>query len=308
MRTVQNIAVIWELFKEHRKSIFVVVLVFSLLGNGIQQQCIKARDERFKEFKEIMEQRVALAEDIRTATQEAGLPETITAGQPRVQLTEEQEQRLAALEARFSELEPQIVRLGLEFDPETHMRRGVQLYYRGLLDEAIVAWRRALQLRPDHPEAYKIYNNLGNSLADQGDHEAAIAAYHKALKLKPDFPEAYYNLGSALRDTGDYEAAIAAYHKAIQLKPDFPEAYNNLGVALAHQGDYPAAIAAFNKSLELRADFPPVYYNLGLALRHKGDDKDAITAYRKALELHPDAPWAEEARRRLGELESREGD
>src|SRR5262249_10084254 len=90
-------------------------------------------------------------------------------------------------------------------------------------------WADVDALRPDLAlESY----GLGVALYDQGKPEEAVAAYRKAIELKPDYAPAYFNLGTALYDLKRPGEAVAAHRKAIELKPDYPEAYNNLGVAL----------------------------------------------------------------------------
>ena len=65
----------------------------------------------------------------------------------------------------------------------------------------------------------------------------AVAAYRKAIELKSDDAEAYYNLGIALDDQKKLDEAVAAYRKAIELKPDYAKAHNSLGVTLRHTGE-----------------------------------------------------------------------
>jgi len=57
----------------------------------------------------------------------------------------------------------------------------------------------------------------------------AIEAFKRAIQLKPDYAEAYSNLGWAYNNTGAYAAAIDPLKKAIQLKPDLPEGHFNIG-------------------------------------------------------------------------------
>ena len=45
----------------------------------------------------------------------------------------------------------------------------------------------------------------GNALDDLGRLEEALAAYNKALEIKPDYAEAYYNMGNALLAKGKAE-------------------------------------------------------------------------------------------------------
>ncbi len=49
------------------------------------------------------------------------------------------------------------------------------------------------------------YNNLGNALRDQGKLEKAVQAYKQAIEINPQFPEAHHNLGTSLFLAGDFE-------------------------------------------------------------------------------------------------------
>ena len=52
----------------------------------------------------------------------------------------------------------------------------------GKEDEAILHYRAALRLKPDHA-----YNNLGNALKDKGMVKEAIHCYMTACRLMPQF-------------------------------------------------------------------------------------------------------------------------
>jgi tetratricopeptide (TPR) repeat protein len=47
----------------------------------------------------------------------------------------------------------------------------------------------------------------------------AIEAYEKALEIKPDYYEAYYGIGVAYASSNKFKEAIKAYKKAIEIKP-----------------------------------------------------------------------------------------
>jgi TPR repeat/Glycosyltransferase family 9 (heptosyltransferase)/Tetratricopeptide repeat len=68
--------------------------------------------------------------------------------------------------------------------------------------------------------------------------DEAIIAYRQAIALKPEYPEAYSNLGNALRDSGRLDEAIISYRQAIALKPNYAEAHGNLATALLLWGDF----------------------------------------------------------------------
>ncbi len=162
---------------------------------------------------------------------------------------------------------------------------GAALALRGLFDEALVCYRKALEIKPDFAEAHY---NLGVALARRGQVDEAIAHYRQVLKIKPDFADAHNNLGNALADRGQVDEAVAYYRKALEIKPDFAGAHNNLGMALAGRGQDDEAIAHYRKSLEIMPDYAGVHYNLGKVLAGRGQVDEAMAHYRKALEIMPD--------------------
>ena len=155
----------------------------------------------------------------------------------------------------------------------------------GQLDQAIVAFKRVLAIKPDYAEAYY---NMGNALKEQGKLDEAIEAYNKALAIKPDYAGAYYNMGVTLKEQGKLEEAIEAYNKALAIKPDYADAHYNMGVTLQEQGKLEEAIKAYNKALAIKPDYAGAYYNMGNALKDQGKLEEAIEAYNKALAIKPD--------------------
>ena len=155
----------------------------------------------------------------------------------------------------------------------------------GQLDDAILAFQRALSIKPDYAEAY---NNIGNALKDQDKIKEAIDAYNKALSIKPDYAEPFNNMGNALRDQGRLNEAIKVYKKALSIKPDYAEAYNNMGIALTEQRRLEEATEAYTKALSIKPDYANACYNMGITLKDQGKLEEAIEAYNKALSIKPD--------------------
>jgi predicted O-linked N-acetylglucosamine transferase (SPINDLY family) len=152
------------------------------------------------------------------------------------------------------------------------------------LDEAMVAYRQAIRLKPDYAEAY---SNLGKASKDLGQLDEAIAFYRQAIRLKPDLAEAHNNLGNALEGKGQLEEAIAAHRQAIGLKPDYAEAHNNLGNALAAKEQLDQAIASYREAIRLKPDYPQAHNNLGIALKGIGRLDEAMACYRQAIGIDP---------------------
>ncbi|HUG41823.1 MAG TPA: tetratricopeptide repeat protein [Longimicrobiales bacterium] len=102
------------------------------------------------------------------------------------------------------------------------------------------AYARALELRPDHPEALV---NLGRLLQEDGELEEAARLYARALEASGgDKPTAAYNLGIALEDLGRDGDAAAAYRRALQADSTFADAHFNLSRILERQGDKVSAL------------------------------------------------------------------
>lgn len=81
------------------------------------------------------------------------------------------------------------------------------------------AARRALQLRPNHPEALA---RLGRVAWMAGAHADAATLLGQASALAPEHPGIALWLGHALEDANDAEGASAAYRRAHVLMPDEP--------------------------------------------------------------------------------------
>ncbi len=159
----------------------------------------------------------------------------------------------------------------------------------GQLDDAILAFEKAISIKPDYAEAY---NNMGLALKDQGKVKEATEAYNKALSIKPDFADAYHNAGNILQEQGKLDEAIQAYSKALSIKPDNADAYNNMGVALKDQDNLEEAIEAYNKAVSIKPDYAEAYYNAGNVFQEQGMLDKTIEAYTKALSINPDYPEA----------------
>jgi serine/threonine protein kinase/Flp pilus assembly protein TadD len=188
-----------------------------------------------------------------------------------------------------------------------HNNLGSAFNKQGRLDEAVAAYRKAIELAPDQAQVF--HYNLGITLRAKGDVDGAIAEYREALRLKNDYPEAHTNLGNLLlRDKGDVDGAISEYREAIGTKQDFSEAYlayKQLGFALANQGRRDEAIAAKREALRLKSDDAETHYNLGNDLKALGRLDEALAEFREAIRLQQDFP---EAHCNLGDALRARGD
>src|SRR5262249_15323972 len=76
------------------------------------------------------------------------------------------------------------------------------------------------------------HNNLGIALQAKGLVDEAIAEYRKAIEIDPKDAKAHTNLGGALLAKGRPDAALAEYQNAIEIDPKLAPAHDHLGHAL----------------------------------------------------------------------------
>jgi tetratricopeptide (TPR) repeat protein len=74
-----------------------------------------------------------------------------------------------------------------------------------------------------------VWFDLGLVRQDLRDRSGATSAYRKAIELKPDHVEAALNLGVVLQESGDLDGAMHAYAQAYRLRP---QTFGTIAMAL----------------------------------------------------------------------------
>ncbi len=169
--------------------------------------------------------------------------------------------------------------------PDAHNNLGIALASGGRIDEAIEHYEKALEINPDYAIAY---NNLGIALASRRRDVEAMAHFRKALEIDPDYAEAHADLGNVLARRGQTNEAILCYERALQLKPSFASAHNGLGNLLSDLGRADEAERHFQKALEIDPNFAEAHNNLGTILNRCGRVDEAAAEFQRALQLKPD--------------------
>jgi len=113
-----------------------------------------------------------------------------------------------------------------------------------------------------NPSSWPSQVNLGVLLYTAGNGTEAVTHLEKAVQLRPDYPEAHNDLGNAYLQTRRLADARREYEQALGLSPDYAEAHNNLGVVLAESGRVTEAIAQFEEALRIDPDFRNARQNL----------------------------------------------
>ncbi|CAG9861076.1 unnamed protein product [Phyllotreta striolata] len=183
--------------------------------------------------------------------------------------------------------------------PKAYGNLGSVLNSQGRMDEAEIAFRKALQHRPNMAD---VHYNLGILLQGKNKLDEAILSYQRAIHFRPSLALAYVNLGTALISAGRCQEAVSILRQGSRLDgtglKDRKEhetakisALLQLGALYSDQGRLQRALAAYREAAySLPNHYPPqsVFNVLGETLARLEQDEEAERWYRAALHAQPD--------------------
>ena len=103
----------------------------------------------------------------------------------------------------------------------THVNRGILRLRRGMIDEAITDFDRAIAMDPNQPEAYL---NKGTALLRRQNAAEATTLYTAALERNTTRPAvAHYGRAIANETLGNLSAAYHDYTEASRMAPNWSE-------------------------------------------------------------------------------------
>ena len=139
-------------------------------------------------------------------------------------------------------------------DADAYYSRGAAYRKKGMFDQAIEEFNKAVELNPKYVDAYVV---RGSTYYLKRGHDQAISDYSKAIELNPKLAGAYNGRGAAYRMKGDLDQAISDYTKAIELNPEYTDAYNDRGAAYFGKKEYDKAWQDVHMAESLGAKEPP---------------------------------------------------
>ena len=128
---------------------------------------------------------------------------------------------------------------------------------------------------------------MGDRHRDRGEVDRAIVAYGKALELRPNDPRVLGARAQLYSTAGDFAGAIRDLQQSLAQKPDQPLAWVNLGIARAASGDVLGARDAYREALQLNASEALAHFNLGNTYRQAEDLERALDSYLRAVAADP---------------------
>ncbi len=175
-----------------------------------------------------------------------------------------------------------------------HSQLALALLNKGRLDEAIEASRACRRIR-GKDDALD-HNFIGICLHRKGLLDEAIAEYRKAIQfdLTKESPAPHGNLGLALKAKGQLDEAIAETQQAIQIvknslfsEKDAAPYHDQLGSILYSKRQLDEAIAEFREAIRLDKDSAGPHCNIYYPLRDKGLVDEMIAECREVIRLDP---------------------
>jgi tetratricopeptide (TPR) repeat protein len=124
---------------------------------------------------------------------------------------------------------------------------------------------------PDLGNAAYSFLNMGEAYKQKGLLDEAIIQYKKVLRLAPDFPIANYDIGIAYQQKGLLDNAIAHYQHALKFFNKTSDisliksSYNNIGACFALKGLWNMAIENYEHVLNIDPKDPVALRNRAIA-------------------------------------------
>jgi len=169
--------------------------------------------------------------------------------------------------------------------PEYISSLGTTLQQQGRHDEALNAFDKALQIKPEDPE---LWVNLGNSLIDMKRPAEAVLAYQRALELDPHNWNAAYRCGVLFYESGGFEEALPLFNQCAQLRPKDAQTLHMRAATLRGLRRFEECLADNTQVHKLDPAHPLHCNNIGDALLWLGRHEEALKWFDKALKLQPD--------------------
>jgi tetratricopeptide (TPR) repeat protein len=151
-----------------------------------------------------------------------------------------------------------------------------------VLSERDLAVLRSFARRIDPSDA-GAHNNLGVLYYQKGLIEDAIAEFVRALELDPRMQVAQSNLDIAYRESGHYDRRITDLRERVRRHPEDRDARWELGRAHAALGRHAEAIAEFQQARSSQTHKVQALYQMGLSFEANNALKLAERSYRDAL-------------------------
>ncbi|MDO8502439.1 MAG: tetratricopeptide repeat protein [Gemmatimonadaceae bacterium] len=169
-------------------------------------------------------------------------------------------------------------------DPGAQNNLGVLYFRRGMYDEAVGAFSRALALDERMRVARR---NLEIAYGEAGLLERRVAELEARLVDAPDDIGLLVESGIAEKTAGHLDDAEAKFHRALTHDPDSSVLHFFLAEIFYNRGLGEEALRFLRRSIDLNPANPDAHYLAGFILGDLGRVEEAREANRRAVALNP---------------------
>jgi tetratricopeptide (TPR) repeat protein len=171
-------------------------------------------------------------------------------------------------------------------DPKPHFLAslGTALQRQGRQEEALKAFDKAVQLKPDDVE---LWVKLGAALREFGRPADALMTYQHALKLSPRHWDAAYGSGSILHQLGRFEEAVKQFDLCRELRPNHASTLLLRGLSQRSLSRFDEYLADSLAAHALDPNSAETCSNIGSALLSLGRCDEALGWFDRALAIRP---------------------
>ncbi|MCP5119764.1 MAG: tetratricopeptide repeat protein, partial [bacterium] len=198
---------------------------------------------------------------------------------------------LALLQGRVEEAVA-AYRQALELDPGTSgppalHQIGMVHLRNGKLDEARESFQHALEIDALNGQAH---DGLAQILIAEDKNDEAMKELLTALRFNPNQPGALSTLAGLISEQGDQERAKKIAERAVDISPKLPQALNNLGLIHRRTGNLEKAEEYYKLAIESGPRLASAYVNLAQLYVRQGKSEEALKQFRLAVRANPRYP------------------
>lgn len=169
-------------------------------------------------------------------------------------------------------------------DPGAQNNLGVLYYRRGMFDDAIAAFSRALALDERMRVARR---NLEIAYGESGLLERRVVELDRRLRENPDDLGLLVESGIAEKTAGHLDEAEAKFRRALAHDQDSSVLHFFLAEIFYNRGSGEEALRFLRRSIDLNPANPDAHYLAGFILGDLGHVEEAREANRRAVALNP---------------------
>jgi tetratricopeptide (TPR) repeat protein len=169
--------------------------------------------------------------------------------------------------------------------PEYLTSLGTTLQQQGRREDALKAFDKAVQLRPDVAELWK---NLGNVLLDLRRPNDALLSFQHALTLAPGLWHASHQCGHLLYNAERFEEALPHLGLCLDQQPDHIATLQLRALSLRGLKRFEEALADNERAYAIAPNDADTCNNIGDALHSLDRHEEALPWFDRAIALRPD--------------------